>query len=150
VKLQKIMSVAVSFTACALLSGSLSAQPAEVRIVVTPVPGSYMSTESDLGLDATTRQGSTLRFVCQARSEVIMANSSLAWIFYSPDNSITTEARIENASLLGQWASVETWNGGPQLNDSDLINGDLPDYIIAGGVTIGHGPQGIAVAVRPK
>lgn len=133
-KLPKII-VAVGFIAVNTLIGSaLSAQPAEVRIVVTPEPGSGMFTDFTLGLDATTPVGSTLRFVMQARSEAIMNAASLGWIFYSPDNSITTGAQIENVGLIGNWASAAMWGlGGPAFNTS-LLNGVLPDNVITGGV----------------
>ena len=124
-----------------LLNASISAQPAEVRIVVTPDSGSYIYGDPDLGLDAATQAGSTLRFVLRVRSESIMNACSLGWIFYSPDNSITTGARIENVSLGVEWNSAALWAfDGGSLNIG-MIDGVLPDRILAGGVGNANPPN---------
>ena len=125
---------AVGFLAVGtLLNASLSAQPAEVRIVVTPEPRSGMFTDFTHGLDAATHPGSTLRFVMQARAELAINAVSLSWIFYSPDNSITTGARIENAKLLGKWATPAVYDFGPGINLT-LIDGVLPDRVLTCGI----------------
>lgn len=106
---------------------------AEVRIRVTAEPGSGMFTDFTHGLDAATSPGSTLRFTCQYRSALATNAVSLPWIFYSPDNSITTGVRIENPMLVGKWATRDVWFFGPQLR-TELIDGVLPDQMATVGI----------------
>ncbi len=136
--LPKKTAVVGIFAALAMLGSSLHAQPAEVRIVVTPDSGSGMSGDPDLGLDAAVRIGSTLRYTGQFRSEAHMNAFSIGWIFYSPDNSITNGVRIENVKLDDQWNSISLFQFGPSLN-TGLIDGVLPERILTGGAG-GIGP----------
>lgn len=125
---------AVGFLAGAtLFNASLSAQPAEVRIVVTPEPGSAIYTDFTHGLDLATPVGSTLRFTCQYRSEQVTSAVVMPWILYSPDNSISTGTRIENTTLVGKWTTVDVWFFGGQLR-TELIDGVLPDQMATAGI----------------